>query len=232
MNTLNEDIGADGSADTTPTVTKVTVYIDGFGWVDEETGELAEPDETIAAINSDLTADFTDKQVEWVLSKLFTLDGTIVANTARMKAEQEAITKNWRPEISKAQRAKEWFIKWATPMVKAYAERQLAIRNTKKDGTLKANPDKSIKFPQGTLAFRKQPASPEAVAIHPSFSVKEAVEWVQANAPHCIVNVPTIDWEAFTEEDKNKIGTEEDCPLAVLAATEATDVFSIKTGVK
>lgn len=221
-----------------PEVERPTVYIEGYGTVYEDTGELVEadpdaPTQVLQAFNSfETDFEFDESAVEWSLRKLFRLDGNIVAADARLKAEIDAIQKNWTPEINRAKRARESFIKWVSPMVRRYAEKQLLIRNTKKDGTLKANPEKSVKFVQGTLAFKTKPATPEKVAIQADKSVAEATAWVEQHFPDYIVRTPSIDFARFTEEDRKKLREMEGCPLAIVEATPPTEEFSIKTGVK
>lgn len=221
---------------------RATVYIEGYGTVYEDTGELVEADPDapaaiIQAFQSPDEVEFTESDVEWALRKLFRLDGNIVAADARLKAEIEAIQKNWKPEIGRAQRAKESFIRWITPMAKRYAERQLLVRNTKKDGSLKANPEKTVKFPQGSLSFKAKPATPEKVAIQADKTVAEAVAWAEEHFPDYIVRTPSIDWARFTEADREYVKTQlakegADCPLAIVEAIPSVEEFNIKTGVK
>lgn len=217
---------------------RATVYIEGFGLIFEDSGELVEapadaPTRVLQAFNSfEDDFEFDESAVEWALRKLFRLDGDIVAADARLKAEIEAIQNNWTPEIKRAKRARETFVKWVSPMVRRYAEAQLAIRNKKRDGTVKANPEKTVKFPQGSLSFRTKPATPEKVAIHPDKTVAEALAWAEQHFPDCIVRTPSIDFSRFTEEDREKLRKMEGCPLAVIEASPASQEFSIKTGVK
>ena len=220
-----------------------TVYIEGYGLVYEDTGEPLEIDPdapaTMKQAFNSFETDFEigESEVEWFLRKLFRLDGNIVASEARLKAEVDAIQKNWKPEINRANRAKESLVKWFTPLAKRYAERQLLVRNTKKDGSLKANPEKTVKFPQGSLAFKAKPATPEKVAIQAEKSVAEAVAWAQEHFPDYIIQTPSIDWARFTEADREYVKTqlakeEADCPLAIVEAIPSTEEFTIKTGVK
>ena len=217
--------------------TRPTTYIDGYGTVYEDTGELVEadpdaPTQVLNAFQNPEGVEFTETDVEWALRKLFRLDGNIVAANARLKAEVDAIQKNWTPEINRVKRARDSFVRWVSPMVRRYAERQLMIRNTKKDGTLKADPEKSVKFVQGVLAFKTKPATPEKVAIQADKSVAEATAWVEEHFPDYIVRTPSIDFARFTEEDRKKLREMEGCPLAIVEATPPTEEFSIKTGVK
>jgi len=213
-----------------------TVLIEGYGTVYEDTGELVEPDaDAPAAVLQafgDAEAEFTEAEVEWALRKVFRLDGDILAAETRLRAEVEAIQKNWTPEINRAKRARASFLRWIGPTVRRFAERRLLERNTKADGTPKANPEKTLKYPLGSLAFRTKPATLEKVALKAGVSAAEAAAWVDLHFPACVVQTLAIDYSRFTEADRERLRVMDGCPLEVTEAVPATEEFTIKTGVK
>ncbi|MEQ1761581.1 MAG: host-nuclease inhibitor Gam family protein [Pyrinomonadaceae bacterium] len=219
-----------------------TVYIEGFGYVDAETGELVTMEGDIPNGAMESTNEFDENDVEWALSKLFRLDGDIVASEARLKAELDAITKNYKPTVNRLVGAKNSFLTWVKPQLQRYAERVLAAKNTKADGTPVAKPEKSVKLPKGTLAFRAvnqvSIATPEGGAR----AVDAAVEWVKENYPHALRSVWVLDLDKLSEEDRAtiqavtaeeksfvEVGWNGPCPLKV---TLPGDKFDVRTGVK
>lgn len=218
-----------------------TVYIEGYGTVYADTGELVEMEgEVPAALVEE--KEFDENDVEWALSKLFKLDGEIVASETRLKAEIEAITKNWKPQVSRFKGAKEGFLRWVTPQLQRYAEKVLAAKNTKADGTPRANPEKSVKTPKGTLSFRSVNqvgiAAPEGGAKE----TERAVEWLKENYPHALRSVWALDLDKLSADDREAIravvagekieeelGWTGPCPLKVTLPGEK---FDVKTGVK
>lgn len=221
---------------------RATTYIDGYGLVDSETGELVEMDDIIPSLAGAEAVEFDDKDVEWALKKLFAIDGELVSAEGRMKAELAAITSNLRPKVNRLKGAKESFKNWVRPQLQAYAERFLARANLKKDGTVKANPDKSVKSTFGVLAFtavnKVGIAAPEGGVAE----VRSAVEWMKANYPGGIDYEPRLDLNSLSEEEREEIrsvfagdrdaddlGWSGPCPLKV---TLPGDRFDFRTGVR
>lgn len=225
-----------------------TTYIEGYGFVDSETGELVEVSVELLSVvgvkasEEEAPREFEESDVEWALSKLFKIDGEIVASESRLKAEVEAITKNWRPQVNRFKAAKEGFLNWVKPQLQRYAERVLAVKNTKADGTLRANPERSVKLPKGTLAFRAINqvgiAAPEGGAR----DVDRAVEWLKENYPHALRSVWALDLDKLNADDREEIRAvaagektfeevkwTEPCPLKVTLPGER---FDVRTGVK
>lgn len=213
-----------------------TEFIPGYGEVYTDTGELVDipldsPEKIRKAFHFGEAVEFSEEEVEWGLRKLFRLDGDIVAAESRLKAEMDAVSKNWKPEIGKRNRAKEGFLRWFSPYAKQYAERQLLIRNTKRDGTLKANPEKSVKFPNGSLAFRASRSTPASVQVRPGVSESQLLEYMKEHFPAYVEMVPKVNLSKFTVEDLKEIGDLSPV-LEVLPEVASSDEFSVKTGVK
>lgn len=218
-----------------------TVYIEGYGTVYADTGELVEMEgEVPAALVEE--KEFDENDVEWALGKLFKLDGEIVASETRLKAEIEAITKNWKPQVSRLKGAKENFLRWVTPQLKRYAEKVLAAKNTKADGTPRANPEKSVKTPKGTLSFRSVKAVGIAAPEGGAKETERAVEWLKENYPHALRSVWALDLDKLSaedreairavfagEKDEEELGWTGPCPLKVTLPGEK---FDVRTGVK
>jgi hypothetical protein len=215
-----------------------TIFIDGFGLVDALTGEIIEIEGSETFKEED---ELSEEEVEWALGKLFRLDGEIVAHETRLKSEIDAITKNWKPSINRLQGAKEGFLRWIKPSLERYAGRALSKMNTKADGTPKANPSKSVKFPKGSLGFRTIPktviASPERSA-----DVRIAIDWCRSNYAGALDLAPVLALDKLESEEIEMIRavtagemTWEDagwtgpCPLKVTLPGEK---FDVKTGVK
>lgn len=220
---------------------RTTVYIEGYGTVYEDTGELVEMEgEVPAALVEE--KEFDENDVEWALGKLFRLDGEIVASESRLKAEIEAITKNWKPQVSRFKGAKEGFLRWVTPQLQRYAEKVLAAKNTKADGTPRANPEKSVKTPKGTLSFRSVNTVGIAAPEGGAKETERAVEWLKENYPHALRSVWALDLDKLSADDREAIravvagekieeelGWTGPCPLKVTLPGEK---FDVKTGVK
>lgn len=218
-----------------------TVYIEGYGTVYADTGELVEIEGEIpAALEQE--KEFEESDVEWALGKLFKLDGEIVASEARLKAEIEAITKNWKPQVLRFKGAKEGFLNWVKPQLKRYAEKVLAAKNTKADGTPRANPEKSVKTPKGTLSFRSVNQVGIAAPDGTSRDLDAAVNWVKENYPSALRSVWVLDLDKLTAEEREEIravvagekneeevGWSGPCPLKVTLPGEK---FNVSTGVK
>lgn len=232
------------------------VFIEGYGYVYADTGALVEADDEIPAefaaamklleaseIAEDQVPKVTEQTVTWALNKMFKLDGEILAAETRLKAEVDAITRNWKPRVNRLKGAKSYFLAWVTPQLREYAAEYLRERNTKPDGTTRANPEKSVKFPQGTLAFRAvnqtsitRPGSAGAAEN------KRALEWIKEHYPYATKVVLEMDLDALTHEDRATIeavtngsmtleeaGWQSPCPLKVTLPGEK---FDIRTGVK
>ena len=217
-----------------------TVFIEGFGTVYADTGEIVEIEDR-GEVAGAAPIEPTEADIEWALGKMFRLDGEIVATEARLKAEVDAIQKNWSPTINRLKGAKEGFLRWIKPQAERFAEAALREKNTKKDGTPVANPVKSLKFPKGSLSFRSIPkvsiAAPERSA-----DVRAAIDWCRANYAGALYLAPVLALEALEDEEREMIravtagektweeaGWTGPCPLKVTLPGEK---FDIKTGVK
>jgi hypothetical protein len=219
-----------------------TVFIEGYGTVYADTGELVELDGDTPEAASAPELEFTETDVEWALAKLFRLDGEIVASETRLKAELDAVTKNWKPTVNRFKGAKEGFLNWVRPQLQRYAERTLAAKNLKADGTPKANPEKSVKFPKGTLAFRSVNQVGIAAPEGGQAATNGAIEWLRKTYPGALELVPALALDKLEAEEREEIravvagektweeaGWPGPCPLKV---TLPGDKFDVRTGVK
>jgi len=231
-------------SETTTTETaeaRETVYVEGYGLVDADTGELVEMEDVPSTLYEDEPA-FSEQDVEWALKKLFALDGEIVASEGRMKAEIAAITSNLKPKVNRLKGAKESFKNWVAAPLEAYARAALAKSNLKKDGTVKANPEKSVKSTFGVLAFtavnKVGIAGPEGGVAE----TRSAVEWMKANFPGGVDYEPRLSLDALDADEREAIraviageqdweaaGWSGPCPLRV---TLPGDRFDFRTGVR
>lgn len=213
------------------------IDIEGFGLIDAETGEVLGL-EGLPVITSVMA----EADAEWMLGKLFRLDGEIVASESRLKAELEAVTKNWKPTVNSFKRARENFLEWAKPHLQRFAERTLAARNTKADGTMRANPERSVKFPKGTLAFRAVNEVGIAAPEGGREQVNDAIEWLCCAYPEAVELVPTLALDKLEAAHREEIravvageltwqeaGWPGPCPLKV---TLPGDRFDVRSGVK
>lgn len=221
---------------------RTTTYIDGYGLVDSDTGELVEMDDIIPALASPDPQEFDDADVEWALKKLFAIDGDLVATETRLKAELAAITSNLKPKVNRLRGAKESFKAWVGPQLQAYAERRLAKENLKSDGTPKANPARSIKNPFGVLAFTAVNKVGIAAPDGGVAEQKAAVQWMKENMPGGYSYAPVLALDALDEAERStieavasgartweEVGWSGPCPLKV---TLPGDRFDFRTGVK
>lgn len=218
-----------------------TEYIEGYGTVYTDTGELVEADEDIPAGYVTEEAEFTEDDAVWAVAKIKRLDLAAQMAKARYDAEKAALTRNYRGEVNRLVNSSGWFRRFVEGRLRKFAEAELLKRNTKKDGSLKANPDKSLKFPEGRLAFstvnKTRVSAPEGTA-----NVRDAVEWVQAHYPHAIRMEPALDLANLTDAELEtfdkvakgeitleKAGWDRPTPLKVTPTGES---FEVKTGIK
>ena len=216
-----------------------TIHIEGIGLIDAVTGALIAVD---GAIPPNVAAEsyLAESDVEWALDKLFRLDGEIVAVEARLKAELAAITDNWKPRANRLRRARTDFLRWLYPFLQNYADRVLAARNTKADGTPRANPERTLKFPKGSLAFRRRAET--GVYVPDGAQAKEdALEWLCQSYPNAVELTPSMALDNLTDAQRETIravaageltwqeaGWSGPCPLRVELPG---DTFTVRTGV-
>ena len=216
-----------------------TIHIEGIGLIDAETGALIEAG---GAIPPNVVAEsyLAESDVEWALDKLFRLDGEIVAVEARLKAELAAITDNWKPRANRLRRARTALLRWLYPFLQNYAERVLAARNTKADGTQRANPERTLKYPKGSLAFRRR-AETGVYVPDGAQAKEEALRWLCQTYTNTVVLALSIALDELTDAQREEIravvagektwqaaGWTGPCPLRVELPG---DTFTVRTGV-
>lgn len=219
-----------------------TVFIEGYGTVYADTGELVELDGDTPEAASAPELEFGESEVEWALGKLFRLDGEIVASEARLKAEIDAVARNWKPRVNRLKAAKDGFARWVMPQLRRYAERALEARNRKPDGSLRARLEKSVRFPKGVLAFRSVSEVGVSAPEGGRAAEAQAIEWLLAVYPHAVVMAPALALNGLDAEDREVIrsvaegeqtweeaGWPGPCPLRVTIPGER---FDVRTGVK
>jgi hypothetical protein len=217
-----------------------TEYIEGFGLVDSETGELiqaqGETPSTIAKLLSDGIKEFemAEAEVEWALRKLVKIDSQLVANKARLDAELSAIKTNWEPEVNKLKRAKEGFLRWLKPSLDQYARRTLATMNANKK-----TPTKTVKFPFGSLSFRATQAKPATVVVKAGVSQAELIKWFEENWVQRVMKIVDLNFTAQEIDDLRKwldatthVTAVTPCPLEIVDGEPAGEEFYVRTGVK
>lgn len=225
-----------GSEETKPTL----YYFEGL-WLSED-GEVMDLEGVPEAFrpteaDAEEAVQVTEADVEWALRKFARMDGAILADDTRRKAETKAIEGNLKPGINRLLRSREWFENYVGGRLRAYATAVLSVRNA---GKAPDKVEKTVKTPFGKLSFVALPdgsvAKPERDA-----DVRAATEWVQAHFPHAIRQEPVLALDLLTADDREKLFmvaegkvTEEEagfaspCPLKV---TPPGDQFRIGTGI-